>query len=246
MPFDFGSYLRFVTAVANRYQGHILGYIIWNEPNLAAEWSFSGQNLIFHYDLGLGRVASPEQYAGLLGAAYRQIKKADPNALVITAGVAPTNENSPRAMDDRLFLDQLLFLTQGNCFDILGAHVYDFNRDPFAPYQEDAIALSRIEDLKGLLDEYEIERPVWITEIGYTVASPYHPMVSKSQQATYMTGALRRIGQDWPWVEVTTVWNLSYGPAVEEEMAGYSLLADKNSPRPVYTAIRQLSLNLNN
>ncbi|MDJ0752300.1 MAG: glycosyl hydrolase [Ardenticatenaceae bacterium] len=240
-PFNLEGYLRFVTAVADRYRGHVLGYIIWNETNLAAEWSFSGQNLIFHYDLGHGRVAAPEQYAGLLGAAYQQIKAVDEQALVITAGMAPTNENSPRAVDDRRFLDHFLFLTKGECFDVLGAHVYDFGRDPLAPYEEDAISLSRIEDLKALLDTYEINRPIWITEIGYTVDSPYHPTVSQAEQADYLQGALERIETQWPWVQLTTVWNLSYGPGVEEEMAGYSLLASKEEVRPAFYTVQNFA-----
>lgn len=42
VPFDLPAYADYITAVASRYRGLIRGYIIWNEPNLAAEWSHSG------------------------------------------------------------------------------------------------------------------------------------------------------------------------------------------------------------
>jgi hypothetical protein len=97
LPFDLTAYADFVTAVAQRYQGQILGYIIWNEPNLAAEWSRSGGNLEAHWASFDGWVADPADYVGVLGVAFRRIRAADPQALVVGGGLAPTNEISPRA-----------------------------------------------------------------------------------------------------------------------------------------------------
>ncbi len=82
----------------------MLGYVVWNEPNLAAEWSRSGGDLPQHWESFDGWVADPADYAGVLCVAYDRIRAADPDALVVTAGLAPTNEFSPRALDDREFL----------------------------------------------------------------------------------------------------------------------------------------------
>jgi len=92
LPFELEAYLDFVGVMAARYRDYVIGYMIWNEPNLAEEWG--------------GWVATPSQYVGVLCRAHAVIRQADPGALVIAAGLAPTNEFSPRAVDDREFLRQ--------------------------------------------------------------------------------------------------------------------------------------------
>ena len=86
LPFDLAAYADFVTAVASRYRGQILGYIIWNEPNLAAEWSRSGGDLEQHWATFDGWVADPADYVGVLGVAFRRIRTADPQVLVVGGG----------------------------------------------------------------------------------------------------------------------------------------------------------------
>jgi hypothetical protein len=118
-PDDPEDYGRFASAVAARYRGRIHAYIVWNEPNLAVEWG--------------GRRPDPHAYAALLAVTHRHLKAADPAALVVSAGLAPTNERSHRAEDERLFLDALYAAGAGAHFDILGAHVYGFGRPPDSP-----------------------------------------------------------------------------------------------------------------
>ena len=51
-------------------------YEIWNEPNLAIEWGL--------------RQPEPQRYVDLLRTAYLAVKAADPSAVVVSAGLAPT------------------------------------------------------------------------------------------------------------------------------------------------------------
>ncbi len=67
---------RFMKALAGRARGKVVGYVIWNEPNLPYEWG--------------NRSPSPRGYVSLLKAAYRGVKAGDPQALVVTAGMATT------------------------------------------------------------------------------------------------------------------------------------------------------------
>ncbi|MCK4316898.1 MAG: hypothetical protein KAX24_14115, partial [Anaerolineae bacterium] len=76
-PQDFGDFCH---ALAGRYRGRVRAYQVWNEPNLAREWG--------------GWVPDPVGYVELLRACYIGIKTADPDALVISAGLAPTG-NGP-------------------------------------------------------------------------------------------------------------------------------------------------------
>lgn len=242
VPFDLPAYADFVTAVASRYRGLILGYIIWNEPNLAAEWSRSGGNLPDHYLRYDGWVADPADYVGVLGVAYQRIRQADPDALVVGGGLAPTNENSPRAMDDRLFLEGMLQAGAAACLDILAVHDYGYGLSPDSDRMaQDGLNLARITFLHDILLAHDAALPVWITELGYTINPGDHPAVSAQRQAEYLLQAKYRVAEEWPWVELFTVWNLVYGRPAEDEMSGYSLVEPDGTPRRAYLTWQQAS-----
>ena len=241
LPFDLPAYTDYVGHVARRYQGRIKAYIIWNEPNLAAEWSRSGGVLNDHFARFDGWVAQPADYAGVVGAAYRAIRSADSRALVVAGGLAPTNEFSARAVDDRAYLQRLYDVDWQHCFDILAVHDYGFGLPAAAPNNaNDGLNLGRIESLRATMLANGDVRPVWITELGYTIHSSSHPPVSKQQQADYLLGAYRRTREEWPWVELFTVWNLTTGRPPEDEMSGYSIVEPDGSPRPAFTVFAGL------
>jgi len=241
IPFDLLAYADFVSTVAERYRGHVLGYIVWNEPNLAAEWSRSGGDLPQHWESFDGWVANPADYVTVLCTAYDRIRAADPDALVVTAGLAPTNEFSPRAMDDREFLRRMYAAGAAGCFDVLSVHDYGYGLSP-----EDqrgahgGLNLARILDLRDVMLEYSDPKPVWITELGYTVQPGLHPFVTEEEQALYLTGSFERAQRDWPWVEMLTVWNLCYDRLAEDEMSGYSLIEPDLTPRLAYWALQDM------
>jgi hypothetical protein len=241
LPFDLAAYADFVTAVATRYQGKILGYIIWNEPNLAAEWSRSGGDLEAHWASFDGWVADPADYVGVLGVAFRRIRAADPQALVVGGGLAPTTEISPRAVDDRVFWQQLFAAGMANCVDVIAVHAYGFGLSPDAPDDmHNNLNLGRIEQVHEIMQAAEVDKPVWITELGYTVADGNQPAVSAAQQADYLLAAQARAAAEWPWVELFTVWNLVYGRSPTDEMSGYSLVNPDLTPRPAFYAWQRL------
>lgn len=241
LPFDLAAYADFVTAVAQRYKGQILGYIIWNEPNLAAEWSRSGGDLEAHWASFAGWVADPADYVGVLGVAFRRIRAADPQALVVGGGLAPTNENSPRAVDDRVFLEQLWAVGMADCVDVLAVHAYGFGLSPDAPDDiHNNLNLGRVEQVHDIMQAAGVTKPVWITELGYTVADGNQPTVSETQQADYLLAAQARAAEEWPWVTLFTVWNLVYGRSPTDEMGGYSLVNPDLTPRPAFYAWQQL------
>lgn len=240
LPFDLSAYADFVSAVATRYRGHVLGYIVWNEPNLAAEWSRSGGDAPQHWASFEGWVADPADYIGLLGVAYNRIRAADPGALAVAAGLAPTNEFSPRALDDRAFLHAMYALGAAGCFDVLSVHDYGYGLSPQDTRgAHGGLNLARILDLRDIMLEYGDARPVWITELGYTIQPGSHPAVTEPDQAAYLTGALQRVQQDWPWVELFTVWNLCYARPPDDEMSGYSLVEPDLTPRQAYWALQK-------
>jgi GH35 family endo-1,4-beta-xylanase len=231
-PDNLDDYAAFAGTVAQRYRGRIRGYIVWNEPNLAKEWG--------------GRPPDPVVYTELLRRAYEAIKAADPEATVVSAGLASTNHQDAEAMDDRAFLEAVYQAGAGDSFDALGAHPYGFAYPPDDPRDaHDGLNLARLLDLREIMEAHgDGDKPIWVTELGWTTAGVGEGSwltVPPQQQADYLTGAWRQV-QEWPWLKVFTVWNLSQGLPPTDEMAGYSLLDESGQPKPAYHAL-QTELN---
>lgn len=230
-PDDLADYGQFVYDVASRYKGRIKAYIIWNEPNLAREWG--------------GQRPDPAAYVEMLKLAYLRIKEADPNALVVSAGLAPTNSQNEEALDDRIFLRAVYEAGAKEYFDVLGAHVYGFAYPPGDPHgAHQGLNVARVQDLREIMvDHGDEHKPVWATELGWTVAQNEEQAwqrVSPEEQARYLVGAFRRALADWPWLELVTVWNLGYGLPPENEQAGYGLVGPEGEVRPAYIALRDM------
>jgi hypothetical protein len=228
-PDKLEDYRDFAQRVAERYRGRVRAYIIWNEPNLAIEWG--------------GQPPDPTVFTKLLRVGYEAVKAGDPAALVVAAGLAPTNSHNAQAMDERLFLREMYRAGAGAYFDIMGAHPYSFGQSPGAPESDtNHPAFGRLAELRRIMEENgDRAKPVWITEMGWTVEPPPEQAdirVSPEQQATYLIDGLELIRRDWPWVQLVTVWNLSR-PTPGDPFGGYSLLDLDGQPRPVYEAWRQ-------
>ena len=115
-PGNIDAFVDFLTALATRYRGRIQAYQIWNEPNLAREWGNKPPNAA--------------EYTQMLKRAYQAIKQADPNALVISAGMAPTTELSQRAVPDTQFIQSMYDAGAKPYFDLLGAHGAGYKAPP--------------------------------------------------------------------------------------------------------------------
>lgn len=155
-------------------------YEIGNEPNLDASYGWGAPPNAGDYTQGLCR-------------AYATIKAADPDALIVSAGLAPAGRIpftwqghegycAPGIdwcpvyyQDEREFLREMLRVGAGSCIDALGYHPYGFS----APY--DAApgspacgpndfcfrGVERIHDI--LHGEFGLTQPIWATEFGWIV-----------------------------------------------------------------------------
>jgi hypothetical protein len=115
-PNNYQDFASFCSALASRYKGRIAAYQIWNEPNLAREWG--------------GRAPDPEGYVRLLRAGYEAIKRVDPNAIIISAGMAPTTRSDHVAMPDTEYLKRMYAAGVQPYFDALGAHGAGYKAPP--------------------------------------------------------------------------------------------------------------------
>jgi hypothetical protein len=95
------------------------------------------------------------------------------------------------------------------------------------------------------LDNGDGGKPVWITEMGWTVEPPPDQAdigVTPAFQADYLSRALEIVRRDWPWVELVTVWNLSV-PRPGDPFGGFSLLDENGQPRPALEAWQAVAGN---
>ncbi len=179
---DVPGFSAAIFQLAQSQVGYVDAYEIGNEPNLDASY---------------GWAAPPDAaaYAQLLCAAYSQIKTADPNAKVISAGLAPTGRvtgnwnghpgHNGRYQDEREFLKEFLAAGGGNCLDGLGYHPYGFRAaydaapdQPSADPEQHCVngfCFRGSEKIHELMQQYGYgHKPMWATEFGWLVHPPDH------------------------------------------------------------------------
>lgn len=259
-PSDPTQFASFLSKLATRYASTkdtlgrktILGFEIWNEPNLGTE---------------TGGLVSAASYVKLLRAAYPAVKAADHEVLVLFAGLSPTGVNEERvAVDDLEFLRQCYAYNGGevqNYFDVLGAHTGGAGNAPDEFWPDNAptniergwtthasFYFRRVEQLRKVMVEHgNAAKKIWLTEFGWTTANPapgyeYGQLVSEEDQANYLVGAFSRAHREYAdWLTGMFVWNLNFASVVEptDEKAPWSILKSDLSPRKSYEALKNMS-----
>ena len=248
-PDDFADYNTFVSALAAHYAGRVNAYEIWNEPNLRREW-----NSVVH-------PISAQSYADLLRGAYASVKAADPAALVISSGLAPTGFNDNiNAIDDRKFLTALYPLGLSDMSDAVGVHPFGFGNPPdsiccdapegiLTHYGHPSFYfLDTLNDYHKIMQENgDVNTQLWVTQFGWGTSDETAPPPNNSRfftynslqkQAQYTVRAFD-IAASSGYVGMMIVYNLNSCVAQPEndEACYYSVTSPSGMPRPVYNAL---------
>ena len=238
-PEDMEDFGRFMEELARRYRGQVAAYEIWNEPNLNYEWGYLDPD--------------PERYTQMLQTAFRAVKAVDPQALVVSGGLATTGQGSPTAMGDLEFLDRMYAAGARGYFDALGSHPYPFGNPP--DHRDTwGLSLERVvEQHRIMLSHGDFDTPVWITELGWVLHTSWNLVeheaigVSELEQASYLTRAYEKIRMEWPWVRGLFIFNLDFSVVpwytASEPMRWYAVLNPDRTPRPAYIGIRSQMMN---
>lgn len=244
---DLGDFLQ---ALAGRYRGRIRAYEVWNEPNLAREWG--------------GQLPDPGAYVKLLRTAYVAIKAADPNAMVISAGLSPTGTWNNAARPDDWYLESMYIAMGGGSngyFDVLGAHAPGFKvapetdpavvaADPTLGGQR-AFAFRHVEDLRAIMVKYgDANKQIAVLEFGWTSDprpdSPYNwHAVSEQTKADYLVRAYQYAKQNWaPWIGLMSLIYVCDPDWTPNDEQFWWAISDPGwpefKPRPAYTALKAM------
>ncbi len=127
-PGDWDAFARYVFTTVEHYRDSISHWEVWNEPHFAGFWR-----------------GTPEEYAQLLKAAYREAKRADPDCFVLGGGGVWA-----RRLD---WIENMLNAGGGEAMDGFSIH-----------YLEPDIASDLMPRLRQLLNEHGVTGPIWNTE----------------------------------------------------------------------------------
>jgi hypothetical protein len=246
---DIDSWGDGLESLARERQGVIAAYSIGNEVNLSREWG--------------GQQPDPVLYTRLLAVAYARIKSADPDALVISAGLAPTGGDGPGFVDDLAYARAMFDNGALAVMDAFGFHPYGFAYEPERdPAQAEARGLlfRRAEAHHQQMTAYGAgDKQLWATEFGWLRDAAEEGQtcdfgtlnwqrVPGRQQADYTVRAFDYAAKNWPWVGPMFLWNYDFSrsplyPEACEQMKWFSLVDAGGQPRPVLETLRQQTKN---
>jgi hypothetical protein len=120
---------------------------IWNEPNLPVYWA-SGPD--------------PAAYTQLLRTVGQAIKRVDPHAEIVSAGLPESDLGMPFEQ----FVEGMERANAASAYDVLAVHAFAAD----AGGAIEAVAAAR-----RLLDDNDDDASIWVTEIGWASGGPGSP-----------------------------------------------------------------------
>ncbi len=236
---DYNSYVQFLKGVA------ILGadaIEVWNEMNLNREWP-SGQ-------------VNPTSYVNnMLAPAYREIKAANPNTLVIAGALAPTGVNIGNDIwsDDR-YIAGMRDAGAARYMDCMGVHHNAGATSPDATTGHPAAPGGGhyswyFDPTFNLYATTFPNTPLCYTELGYLTGDGYGAIPgnfswasdnSVSEHAQWLGRAVQKLRQSGR-VRLAIVFNVDFTHWSDDPQAGYAILRpDGTCPAcgPLASAVR--------
>ncbi|MFT3765872.1 MAG: cellulase family glycosylhydrolase [Minicystis sp.] len=138
-PRNLEAFGRFAGVVAERYRGRVRSWELWNEPDTEDYWR-----------------GSPEDFARMVTFAAQQVRRADPEALVVLGGMARGRGAFSEAVLERL--------DAGRHFDAFNLHGYleTWSTEPAEGYP------GRVDAMSAILPRRAKGPDLWLAEMGYS------------------------------------------------------------------------------
>ncbi len=207
---------------------------IGNEVNLPTEWIVEGTN--------------PEVYRDLMARVYPQVKGANPDIIVISAGLAPTGgfrgQCNPTGCDDLPYLNRFVAAGGLDYVDCVGMHYNEGLVPPSATSGDPrGNSLHYTRYYRGMIDMYWNAiggaKPLCITEIGYLSGEewgyvppafnwkpPYNNTIA--EHAQYIAEATALSATEGK-VRLQFVWNVDFKAYGDDPHAGFAMIRKDGS-----------------
>ncbi len=250
-PADPQTYANFVGQLAGRYCGKINAIEVWNEQNLDYEW---GREPL-----------DPARYVQLLAAAYRAIKAACPQTIVVSGALTPTGAPPPVAMDDFIYLEKMYQAGLKNVSDAIGAHPSGYNVAPDVPWEQACDFITKqgssfrgpcdaphhswsfrstMEGYRNIMIKYgDANKRIWPTEFGWAAGGAFDPRYKYADDNTFeeqaqWTVRAYQMMKAWGFVGPAFLWNLNFRMTNNgTELAQWGIVDPSGNPLPVYNAL---------
>lgn len=240
-PDHMADWANYCGTLATRYKGRIAAYQIWNEPNLTREW---GNN-----------PPDAAGYTELLRVCSEAIRQADPDAILISAGLSPTGNHDETAIPDDIFLQALYDNGFQRYIDVVGMHAPGYSSPEVSPDEQVAaggqrfFTFRRVEDLRRIMVQNgDAARQAAILEFGWTTDIEGHNpdyawfAVDKETQARYMVEAYTYAAENWrPWVGLMSaiyIADPTWTP--DDEEYWWAVAGAKNDFRPAFIELANM------
>jgi len=234
---DFGAYCG---TVASRYKGRVAAYQIWNEPNLSREWG--------------GKPPNAAEYVALLMVCSDAIHAADPAAIRISAGLAPTATDDATAQPDEQYFHAMYDAGFEQYVNAVGMHAPGYSSPDLSLEQarQQGIAswatFRHVEDLRRIMVERsDAAHQVAILEFGWTTDprpdSDYHWFaVTEDEQAHNLVAAYQYAADNWrPWVGLMSAIYIGKSTWTPDDEEYWWSITTPLGNRPAFIALANMA-----
>jgi hypothetical protein len=218
------DWAAYISAAVAQYSALGVGqFEIWNEPNL---------------DGFFGTAVSPEQYTNLLKVAYTAAKAVNPNAFIVSAGLAPAGDVcNASSCRPKYFLDRMYKAGAKGYFDAFGLHPY------YSPQPVDTTSVgdwntwANITQFRTIMAQYGDDKPIWATELG---AATFNGGVSDAVQALDATLYYQMAASRPSWQGPLFWYSYrDYGTDPNDREKSFGVIRQDWSHKPSYDTMKQ-------
>jgi polysaccharide biosynthesis protein PslG len=225
LPTNPADYARVAQWTAARYNGKVVGFEVWNEPNSPS------------FLVG----ADPVAYTRLLKAAYPAFKAGSPSTPVITGGTE---------YNDTTWLRRMYAAGAKGSFDAIGTHPYMGIADADPALRDDGTmwTFTHAAAVHQLMVEYgDGAKKLWFTEFGWsshatvTGSGNWNRGVSEAVQSQMLIKAAALVDSTMPYV-ARMYWYCERNTSTNNaQYDNYGIYRLDFSAKPVLTGLRTVN-----
>jgi polysaccharide biosynthesis protein PslG len=231
-PANLGDFAEFAAHAARHFGARgVHAYEIWNEPNLVDSWATG---------------PDPARYTQMLRQAYTAIKRVDPSATVVSAGLSPYGAygvSDSRGMNPLTFLSQMYASGAQGAMDAVGWHPYNFPRGlGYFPWSGWSQMFATSPSARSIMTANgDGKKKIWATEWGAPTGTATQA-VSEAAQARLITAAVAKL-TTWSWAGPSFLYSFrDHGTDPSDYMENFGIIRHDWTAKPAYSAFRRAAM----